>query len=345
MYDRGTGLVRLYLPLLTHDDIEVRRHAATLLTLTVGPEALAALRRLAQDSDREVRRQAQVAIDALARIDGRSLEGMPEAGLQVTCLGALRVRAAGGWIDMRAWSPPEGGRAGWQKVQAAFAYLVHCERHGTSRKDLGEAVWGAAASPSSLNRTLTTLRQALVRGAGQDLARRVLIADDERCMLDPQLYETDVAVFERVYALAYDAEHSAGLGAAAPLYAQALDLYTGPYMADVTLGSGWMMGRRALLSSYCLLAAERLAEHAYELGDYRRCVLVCLQALGADPAADDIVIWMLRAYARLGHYGELEHAFRGYLRAAGLDPSDAAVRQDPVLRTYEQLVRTRSVNE
>jgi DNA-binding SARP family transcriptional activator len=116
-------------------------------------------------------------------------------------------------------------------------------------------------------------------------------------------------------------------------------------MADVLPGSGWMAARRELLSSYSVIAAERLAEETFERGDYRRCVLVCLRALAADPAGDDIVAWMLRAYARLGHFGELDYAYRAYLRAAGLDPADPRAREDTVVRTYEDVIRARAVNE
>jgi DNA-binding SARP family transcriptional activator len=123
-----------------------------------------------------------------------------------------------------------------------------------------------------------------------------------------------------------------------------MELYSGPYMADVVPGSGWLYPRRDLLNSYYLIAAERLAEEAYERADYRRCLLVCMQALAAEPAADDIVTWMLRAYAQLGHFGELEYAFRSYVQAVGLDPAGDD-GQDVVLKTYREVVRARAVHD
>lgn len=345
MYDHSADLVRLYLPLLNHAQEDVRRQAYTVLMCAAGRGALVALRHLVQGADPEARRQAQQAISVIASFEGADVKVQSSPGLYVTCLGSLRLSIAGRWIEMRDWSPAEGGRAGWQKVHAVFGFLVHSGRHGTTRRALGEAVWGAAASGSSLARTLSTLRQALVRAGGEEAVDRALVLNDDYCRLDPASYSSDVAVFERVYSLASDVELSEGLAAAVPLYAQALDLYTGPYMADVLPGSGWMRPQRELLASYAIIAAERLAEAAYERGDFRRCVLICLQALGADPTADDIVIWMLRAYARLGHYGELEFAYRSYLQAAGIAPGEAATHQDAVLQTYEELVRARSVNE
>jgi DNA-binding SARP family transcriptional activator len=115
-------------------------------------------------------------------------------------------------------------------------------------------------------------------------------------------------------------------------------------MEDIIPGSRWMYGRRELLSSYYLIAAERLAEEAYLRGDYRRCVLVCLQSLNADPTDDNIVSWLLRAYAQLGHFGELEHAYRSYLREARVDPAGED-EHDIVIATYKELIRARAVNE
>ena len=61
MHVRSTNLVRLALPLLAHPDPEVARQAYTLLLSAYGEGVAASLRRLAQDADGEVRRQAQLA--------------------------------------------------------------------------------------------------------------------------------------------------------------------------------------------------------------------------------------------------------------------------------------------
>ncbi len=62
-------------------------------------------------------------------------------------------------------------------------------------------------------------------------------------------------------------------------------------------------------------------------------------ALDAEPAADEVVTWLLRAYAGAGRYAELEHAYRSYLRAAGLDALSDAGQQDAVVRLYQSLGR------
>jgi DNA-binding SARP family transcriptional activator len=343
---QSSNLVRLSLPLLAHADPDVRGQVYVLLHCAYGGSLLPALERLAQDRDVQVRRQAAIALEAVgAEGIHTDPEPQPYGALPVTCLGALRVFAGDRWLEPRDWSPDAGGRAGWQKVQGIFAFLLHCGVHGTTRDALAEAVWGGPSSASSLSRTLTTLRGTLARAAGETFAEQALLCAGELCRLEPDLFDCDAPVFERAFNLAADLEHAEGLLAAAPLYAQAVDLYGGPYMADVLPGSGWMLPRRELLTSYFVNASERLAAAAYERGDDRRCVQICLQALDAEPAADDLITWALRAYARLGLYGESETVYRSYLRAAGINPEDADADQDPVVETYIQLTRTRAVNE
>lgn len=345
MNDPSASLIRLYLPLLTHPLPDVRRHTSALLACSYGPRGQEALRRLTQDADSEVRRLARVALQTLATFTGRPAEEPRDVGIYVACLGPLRVHVRGTCLTMRDWSPVEGGRAGWQKVQATFAYLVYCGSHGATRAAIGEAVWDGHASSASVARTISTLRQVLARVCGDEWSDQVLFQVEDRWVLNPALYDTDVRVFEQAYELATELEQSQGLAAAAPLYAQVLDCYTGPYMADVLPGSGWMRARRDLLNSYCVIAAERLAEHAFARAEYRRCALICLQALTADPAADDIVSWLIRAYAQLGHYGELEYVYRSYLREAGLNSVDLLESQDIVLRTYAEVIRSRTAYE
>lgn len=345
MHLQSANLVLMSLPLLADTDDAVRRQVYALLFCAYGGHVPATLYRLARASDLEVRRQASRALDLAGLPAIAAVKPSSQTVLHVTCLGNLRLAVGDRWLDGRDWSPEEGGRAGWQKVQAVFAFLLHCGVHGTPRTTLGEAVWGGLASASSLARTLTTLRDALTRAAGAAFAERALLTAGDSCRLDPDCFTSDVGVFERVFALAVDTEHAEGLAAAVPLYAQVLDLYGGPYLADVLPGNGWMLPRREMLTSYSVIAAERLAANAYERGDDWRCVQTCLRALDAEPAADDLLTWLLRAYARLGRYAELEFAYRNYLRVAGLEPADQHATQDLVARAYAEVTRARAVNE
>ena len=332
MFDQAGAPMRLYLPLLTHHDPEVRRQACLILLGTYGERAVTALRRLLDDPDQQVRREARLGLLALVEVTDAGVRFRPPRGMYVACLGGLRVFVGNRELRPEDWAQTEGGRAGWQKVRAAFAYLVHSGRRGASRPALGAAVWGGAVSASSLARTLSALRHTL--SAHYDGA---LMLDAEHCLLDPDSYHTDVQLFERAFDMATRVEHDQDLAAAAPLYDQAIQLYAGPYMADLPRGSGWWRERRDHLMSSFVIAAERAAEHAFTQQQYQRCADVCALALDADPSADDVVAWQLMAYGQLGATAELSHAYQAYLRAAGRDEQ----HEDPhdrATRTYRELV-------
>lgn len=333
---------RLYLPLLAHAEPLVRRHACLILLGQYDLRAVSYLRRLADDADVQIRQEARLALLAVAEVTDSAIKVSRFHSLHIECLGRLRVYAGNYELQPQDWSQAEGGRAGWQKVQAALAYLVHCGRRGASREALGAAVWGAAFSPTSLARTLSTLRQALAaRVDAPEQIERALVINGDFCMLDPECYHTDLRMFERAYDLAVQCEAEQDLEAAAPLYGQAFELYAGPYMADVLRGSGWAQTRRDYLNGNFVIAAERLAERAFAQQQYQRCVTLCLSGLNADPRADDLVVWLLRAYAEQGRHADLEHAYHGYLRAADLQPHSAAAEHDPVAQVYQDVRRVR----
>lgn len=333
--------LRLFLPLLAHDEAAVRRQAYLALHCSFGPAVVGQLRALLKSPEPELREQARRALRSAVELAGVEAAAPPDDSIAVRCLGGLQVTIAGAPLPLQSWTQPSGGRAGVQKVRAAFAYLVHCGARGTSREALGEAVWGGEVSPSSVARTLTTLRQALSSADSDDLLEAALTIGDERCLLNPEGYFSDVEVFERTCALAFQVEERGGLAAAAPLYAQALDLYSGPYMADIPRGSGWMLERREALAGDFFIATERLAEHLFAQQQYEECTRRCLLAVDEDAAADEITAWLLRAYGRLGHTAELEHAFKRYMRAAGFTASPWETPDDMVALTYQQLGRQR----
>jgi DNA-binding SARP family transcriptional activator len=331
------NLARLYLPLLTHAQIDVRRQASAILLATHGALALTALRALLDDADPAVRAQARQGLAAIASSGGDEIAQQPSRGIYVECLGQLRVWVGSRQIAPRDWMQPESGRAGWRKVQGAFAYLVHRGRSGSRRKELGQAIWGGAASAASLARTLTALRQTLAGADDAALIERALTTDGEQISFAVDAYTCDAHFFEQTFDIACHTEEEDGLARAAPLYAQALRLYSGPYMLDVAGSDEWGQRRRDHLSGSAVIAAERLAEHAYAKQRYRECVAVCGQGLEIDETAEELSSWLLRAYDRLNLRHEIGRAYRSYLHAATLSPNEAEGRANTVVQTYREL--------
>jgi DNA-binding SARP family transcriptional activator len=285
------NVARMYLPLLVHAQADVRRQAGAILLATHGTLALTALRALLDDAETEVRAQARQGLGVVTAIGGEIAQ-QPSRGIYVECLGQLRVWIAGRQIAPRDWMQPESGRAGWRKVQGAFAYLIHRGRAGSRRKELGQAIWGGSVSAASMARTLTALRQTLAGADDAALIERALTIDGEQISFAADAYTSDAQLFEQTFEIACHIEGEAGLDQAAPLYAQALQLYTGAYMLDVAGGDEWAQQRRDHLSSNAVIAAERLAEHSYAAQRYRQCVAFCGHGLEIDETAEELSSWL-----------------------------------------------------
>jgi DNA-binding SARP family transcriptional activator len=344
MDDPFPNLARLYLPLLANPQPPVRRQACMIMLGTYGNRALTYVRRLIDDVDPQVRQNARLALLAVAEVTELGISFQPYRGMYAQCLGRLRVYMDTHEIQAHDWAQLDHGRAGWQKVQGVFAYLVHSGQRGATREAIGTAVWGGPFSVNSLSRTLTTLRQTLTKTCGPALVERALMISDDYCVLDPTYYHTDMQLFEHIFDAAARLEQEAGLEAAAPIYSQAMHLYGGPYMADVQRGSGWWQERRDHLMNSFMIAVERIAEHTYSLRQYKQCINICTAALDTDEAADEIVIWLMRAYAQEGRQADLEQVYRRYARASHLDLEGLADRQDPVVQAYQSLGRTYVIN-
>jgi DNA-binding SARP family transcriptional activator len=341
MSNTGGNPARLYLPLLSHAQAEVRRQACAILLGTHGPHAATALRSLLDDADPAVRQQARQGLHAIATISGNEIAEQPYPGIYIECLGQLRVWIGGRQITPRDWMQADGGRAGWRKVQGTFAFLVHRGRYGSSRKALGQAVWGGTVSAASLARTLTALRQTLAGAGDAPLIERALTISGDQISFAADAYTSDAHFFEQMFEIACATESEQGLATAATLYAQAMQLYAGTYMLDVAGSEEWGQHRRDHLLGNCVIAAERLAEHAFAAQRYRQCVAICRQALEIDDTAEELSTWLLRAYDRLNLRHEIALAYRSYLRAATVTPLGDEGRHNPVVRTYQELTGAR----
>jgi DNA-binding SARP family transcriptional activator len=302
---------------------------------TYGERALTFLRRLLDSPDQEIQRQATQALQVISDISGLRVELRPFRGIYVECLGDLRVFVNGRAITSENWAQYDGGRAGARKVQGLFAYLIHAGGQGATRDAIGAMVWGGTVSQSSLARTLSSLRQVISRVGSPELAEQALVVSRDLCRIEPSIYQTDAGLFERTFNVAYRTEVADGLDAAVPLYVQARALYTGPYMAEIPHSSDWAQELRDLLMSDFVISSERLAEYEYQQGHHQRCIALCREALTADPAAEDVTSWLLRACAQLGLRTEFERTFQRYQAVSALDAESS--ERDTVVHLYQHL--------
>jgi len=332
----GSHHITLYLPLLTSPQIAVRRQACALLLGSYGEHGLTMLRRCLGSDDGRLRQQARLALEQIADLTDLPVQAHAFVGVYVECLGHVRLYVDSQEIRLDEWVRSEQGQVGWQKLQGVLAYLLHCGRRGSTRAAIEGAVWGSGRAPT-LGRTLQALRDLLVALRGAAFAESALTIADNHCLLRPEAFQTDVMAFEQAFALAQHTNGAVGLDAAAPHYAQALRLYGGPYMIDMPHGAPWAQGRRDHLRGSFLIAADCLAEHAFAQRRYDECINLCSQIFDGDETADEVVVWLLRAYRQVGQQGLLEYTYRRYLRANGLDARAADARQDAVVGVYEEL--------
>jgi DNA-binding SARP family transcriptional activator len=269
----------------------------------------------------------------------------PQTQLYIECLGRFRLTGGRRTHGHGDWARHCDDRAGVYKVQSVLAYLVHSGRRGTTRSALNQMVWSRKASSATVSRTLGAMSAVLSDLCGAEFTERHLLIAGDHLSLAPEAYLTDADCFGELYELATQVEQSDGLIAAAPHYEEALKRYGGPYMIDIPRSAYWCGERREQLTGAFVNSCERLAEHTFNERRYRSCISVCQQGLDVEETADDLVCWLLRSFAALGHSAELEHTYRLYLRAvSGGDerPSDSA---DLVTRTYRSLQHERSVGD
>ena len=93
-----------------------------------------------------------------------------------------------------------------------------------------------------------------------------------------------------------------------------------------------------------MIAAERSAEFSFNQRQYKQCIAICTAALDTDESADEIIVWLMRAYSQEGRQAELEHVYRRYAKALRIDAGELVGYQDPVVQAYQHLDRSRIVN-
>jgi two-component SAPR family response regulator len=175
---------------------------------------------------------------------------------------------------------------------------------------------------------MTALRQTIEHFGGTSMAESLLNSSNQRYILTPDAYTSDVRSFEHTIRVAEQTEHDRDLAAAVPVYRHACDLYGGPYLADVDMLTDEIEERRTELLNAYLTALERLAEFAYQQGDDEQCLALCRRGIRFDPTDERLTLWMLRCYEHQRNESEIARVFRRYLRALAAPPDqgDAVVR-------------------
>ncbi|MGW7425599.1 AfsR/SARP family transcriptional regulator [Streptomyces sp. NPDC054813] len=243
--------------------------------------------------------------------------------MDIGILGALDVREMGVSITPTASKP--------RQVLALLA--LHADRAVTVAT-LTEELWGRRP-PRSARPTLQTyimhLRE-LVAGAsaatggdaGGRTPKQVLRTVPGGYLLDSGEGTSDVREFERLTRTGYRAMDAGDHREAARLLRTALDLWTGPALADVPAGDCLRAETRGLEESR-LCALDRRIEADLRLGRHRELIAELTVLVSRHPTHESLCGQLMLALHRSGRRGEALAAYQR-LRTTlvhdfGLEPS------------------------
>jgi DNA-binding SARP family transcriptional activator len=274
---------------------------------------------------RRLGRQLSSLMEALEQPSGPgspiTLTGAPPR-VAVHCLGAFRLLVHG--------TPVEQWRSG--KARALFQYLLMHRDRPVPRETLIQALWpapDAVAVGTSLKVTVHALRQTLAQ-VGQTCASPVLMVEAQDCgyrLIAPDLW-LDVEEFERCCILARRLERQGYVEDALWFYTRAVELYRGDLLEDSW--EEWVIFRREGLKDYYLHALARLADAAFEAGDYQGCIQRCQQMLEKDRCCEDTYRMLMLCHARLGQRGRVRRWYDLCVRTLraelDVDPEPETVR-------------------
>ncbi|MGW1876937.1 AfsR/SARP family transcriptional regulator [Streptomyces sp. NPDC001975] len=259
--------------------------------------------------------------------------------MDIGILGTLDVREMGVSITPTAPKP--------RQVLALLA--LHADRAVTVAT-LTEELWGQRP-PRSARPTLQTyvmhLRELIAgasagTGGGADgrTAKQVLRTVPGGYLLDSGEGTSDVREFERLAGSGYRAADAGDHREAARLLRAALDLWTGPALADVPAGDCLRAEIRGLEESR-LCALDRRIEADLRLGRHRELIAELTVLVSRHPTHESLCGQLMLALHRSGRRSEALAAYQRLrttlVRDFGLEPSAVLgkVRQSVLAATED----------
>lgn len=238
-------------------------------------------------------------------------------------LGAFRLLSRGRLIPVRA-----GG-----KTEALLGCLGSATRQGVPRELLLHGLWPDSdlqLASNALNNLVHALRRLLGDALGG--APPVVHSAGYYRLNHEAGVAVDVSLFK---SLAMQSGWHARAGdrtAAAHVAEQAVHLYRG----DLSFGtSAYAIFERDRLRATCLGLLMRLADDAFERGDFEACATFALRLLDYDPCREDAHRVVMRCHVRRG---ERAQALRHYQTVRAVLKAEFDAQPEPVTTAlYEQV--------
>lgn len=207
----------------------------------------------------------------------------PAPHLTIQALGRAVVSIDGRQLTLSDWQT--------QSVRDLFFYFLAASKPQT-KEQIGETLWLDVFEPSKLKLRFKNEIYRLRRAVGQD----VILFQDVFYFFNRNLdYEYDVEAFEAFLARAKAAENPQDQ---VDFFKKAVDLFAGPYLADVY--SDWAMFDRERLGRAYLDALVSLADLYLKHAQPEASISICQRAIEYDAGCEDAYQIAMQAYNRLG---------------------------------------------
>jgi two-component SAPR family response regulator len=207
----------------------------------------------------------------------------PSASLVIRALGNPEVSVNGQVISMSDWRT--------QSVRDLFFFFLY-KQEAVTKEQVGVALWPETRDIQSLKARFKNEIYRLRRAAGRD----VIVFDDEYYRFNREMdYEYDVEAFDSYL---MRSSKTADLTSRMENLQKAIDLFQGPYLADVD--GDWAVPERERLNRAYTVTLEELARRYLNANQLDHCLSACRLALQRDRFHEAIYQIEMRAYAALG---------------------------------------------
>jgi DNA-binding SARP family transcriptional activator len=199
------------------------------------------------------------------------------------------------------------------KAITILKYLIAHRGRPVSQDYLMGWLWpesNLGKARSSLNSAIHILRRRLSGCPLLPSAKNYVLLEDGYYRLCPTLpMSTDVEEFDARYKRGLLLQNEGLMMKVASEYEKAIELYRGDYLVE-DLYDDWTLVERERLKNAYIDILSWLAAHYLEIGQPQKSIQVCYQILQRDRCHEESYRQLMRCYARLTSYGQVEHHYR-----------------------------------
>lgn len=290
----GDKAVPILLDLVKSAGTGTRIRASDLLLRLGGDGLLREIELMFYDPDLEVKKHGQeIFRQSCQQKAGEARDGInPDSRprLFVCCFGDFEVYPGDDWLSPLKWRTA--------KAREMFAFLIHNRGHYVSRENILAYLWpdlGPDQASTLFHTNLFHVRKMLT-GCGIENG---VVFTPRGYQLDLDYLSCDAVIFDHlINELSRGSSDEIGLK-------QAVSLYRGAYLKDWD----WADTARQSYEDLYVSALEDLAQHYFQLGEYKMVELYLKTLLLTNPFLESAHQLLMKSYARMGNRVAIERQY------------------------------------